>query len=52
MTKQDIRKEFMIENKEKNLTWFTNQPFYELAIYSEWLENRIIEMEKDVIKEI
>ena len=42
----------MIENKEKNLTWFTDHPFNELVVYCYWLENKIIEMEQDVIKEI
>ena len=52
MTKQQIRKEFMIENNDKDLTWFSNQPFDELVIYCKWLENRIIEMDKDVIRKI
>jgi len=53
MIKEDIRKEFSIEAKEKNLLWFSNNhPISELFIYAEWLENKIIELDKQIIKEI
>jgi hypothetical protein len=50
MTKEDLREEWLRYYRDNKL--FYDDDFEDEKAYSEWLENKIIEMDKEIIKEI